>query len=206
MRIEHVKPSQRKKGRFLVTLEGGEVLRCSEDELLKFGLRPDMELSDKELEALRSSAKASSVRTQAANIIGSRPLSKKELTERLVKKGAEREDAESAADWLQGLGAVDDAQYAAMLARHYGGRGYGPQRVREELRRRGVDRQLWENAMESMPDREEILDGLVRKRGRDLSDPKEVKRLSDSLLRRGFAWGEVRDALRRYTDILEDDL
>lgn len=205
MRIEHVKPSQRKKGRFLVTLEGGEVIRCSEDELLRFGLRPDMELLDEELESLRTAARASGVRTQAANIIGSRPLSKKELTERLMKKGAGREDAESAVDWLQDLGAVDDAQYAAMLARHYGGRGYGPQRVREELRRRGVASELWDEAMASMPDREDALDALIRKRGRDLSDPKEVKRLTDSLCRRGFGWGEVKDALRRYTELIDDE-
>ena len=67
-----------------------------------------------------------------------------------------------------------------------------------------MDRELWDDAMASMPDREDVLDALVRKRGRDLSDPKEVKRLCDSLLRRGFGWGEVREALRRYAELPED--
>ena len=50
------------------------------------------------------------------------------------------------------------------------------------------------------------MDRLIQKKCRgDLSDRKEIKRVSDSLLRRGFSWGEVKDALRRYTEMLEDE-
>ena len=79
-------------------------------------------------------------------------------------------------------------------------------RVREELRRRGVDRELWDAALEELPEAEDTLDALIRKKCRgDLSDPREKKRLSDALLRRGFSWSDVRAAMARYTDMLEDD-
>ena len=152
MQIEEVKQSQRKQGRFLVKLEDGEILRVTEEELLRFGLRPGMELEEGTLEALRASARVSSVKAQAAGIIGSRALSKRELTRRLVRRGSEESDAQAAADWLEDIGAVDDAAYAAALARHYGQKGYGPARVQEELRRRGVDRELWDSALEELPD------------------------------------------------------
>ena len=206
MRIDELKESQRKKGRFLVRLEDGSILRVTEDELLRFRLRAGMELDAETLEALRASAKASSAKATAASIIGSRALSKKELTRRLVKKGNEEADAQAAADWLEDIGAVNDASYAASLVRHYGGKGYGPARVREELRRKGVDRDLWDEAMEEMPDSEEILDQLIQKRCRgDLSDPKERKRTCDALMRRGFGWGEVKAAMSRYAEMAEDD-
>lgn len=206
MRIEELKPSQRKRGRFLVKLEGGELLRVTEEELLRFGLRPGQELDDDALEALRACAKTSAVKAQAANIIGSRALSKRELTRRLVKKGSEESDAQAAADWLEDIGAVDDAAYAAALARHYGSRGYGPARVREELRRRGVDRALWDGALEELPDPGEVLDGLIQKKCRgELTDPREKKRVSDALLRRGFAWSDVKAAMGRYSDMSEED-
>ena len=206
MRIDELKESQRKKGRFLVKLEDGSILRVTEDELLRFRLRAGMELDAETLEALRASAKASSAKVTAANIIGSRALSKKELTRRLVKKGNEEADAQAAADWLEDIGAVNDASYAASLVRHYGGKGYGPARIREELRRRGVDRELWDDALEEMPDSEEILDQLIQKRCRgDLSDPKERKRTCDALMRRGFSWGEVKAAMGRYAEMVEDD-
>lgn len=204
MRIEEVKRSERRKGRLLVKLEDGDILRVTEEELLRFGLRAGMELDEEQLAALRASARASSAKAQAANIIGSRALSKHDLEKRLMKKGADEADAKAAADWLEGIGAVDDASYAAALARHYGERGYGPARVREELRRRGVPRELWDAALEELPDSGEVLDALIQKRCKgDLSDPKERKRTCDALLRRGFSWGEVRSAMGRYAEMEE---
>lgn len=206
MRVEEIKKSQRSKGRFLVRLEGGDVLRVTEDELLRFGLSAGMELEGETLEALRASAKASSAKAAAADLIGSRALSKKELTRRLVRKGNDEADARAAAEWLEDIGAVNDPAYAAALARHYGGKGYGPARVREELRRRGIDRELWDGALEEMPEAEEILDRLIQKKCKgDLSDPREKKRVSSALMRRGFGWGEVKAAMGRYTEMMDDD-
>ena len=206
MRIEELKKSQRKRGRFLVKMEDGSLLRITENEVVRFALRPGLELGLEDLEALQASAKTSSAKAAAANMVGSRALSKKELTDRLLRKGTEEAEARAAADWLVDLGAVNDGEYAAALVRHYGSRGYGPARVREELRRRGVGRELWDAALEELPDPAEVLDGLIRKKQRAaLSDRRELKRLSDSLLRRGFSWGDVKAALRRYADIEECD-
>ena len=204
MRIEEVKQSERKKGRFLVKLEDGTILRVTEEELLRFDLRSGVELDEGTLDAIRSSARTSSAKAQAANMIGSRALSKQELTRRLVRKGAEAADAQTAADWLEDIGAVDDAAYAAVLVRHYGAKGYGIARVKEELRRRGVEKDLWDKALEELPDSGETLDALIQKRCKgDLSDPKERKRTCDALLRRGFSWSEVRAAMGRYAEMEE---
>ena len=136
MRLDSLKPSQRKKGRFLLTLEDGTVLRVTEEELLRFGLREGMELDGDTIEELQKSAKTSETRIRAANMISARPLSRKELQKRLVQKGSGEEDAAAAVEWLEDLGAVNDEDYAATLVRHYSARGYGPLRIREELRRR----------------------------------------------------------------------
>ena len=206
MRITEVKKSERKKGRFLVKLENGDVLRVTEDELLRFGLRAGMVLDGETAEALKASAKASSAKAAAANMIGCRALSKKELTKRLIQKGNDEADSQAAADWLEDIGAVNDSEYAAALVRHYGGKGYGPARVREELRRKGIDRELWDDALEEMPEAEEILDQLIQKKCKgDLSDPKEKKRVSDALMRRGFGWNEVKAAMGRYAEMMDDD-
>jgi len=205
MRIEEIKRSERKKGRILVKLDSGDLLRVTEEELLRFGLRPGMALEEGVLEELKASAKASSAKAAAADMIGSRALSKSELQKRLVKKGTDETEARAAADWLVDIGAVDDAAYAAAVVRDYGRRGYGPARVKEELRRRGVPRELWDEAMEELPDSAEILDALIQKKCRgELADPREIKRVSDGLLRRGFSWSQVRAALSRYAEIMED--
>jgi len=109
----------------LVFLEEGTLLRITEQELLRFDLRPGMDLSAADVVQLKKSGGASETRAKGAEMIGRQMLSKKELTGRLVKKGAEEKDARDAADWLEDLGAVDDAAYAAALARRCAAGGYG---------------------------------------------------------------------------------
>ena len=84
------------------------------------------------------------------------------------------------------------------MMRHCAGRGYGPARVREKLYEKGIPRELWEEALETMPDPAEQIDRFLQEklRGR-IPDEKEKKRLSDALLRRGFGWGDVKAGLNR---------
>ena len=147
-RIERIQPSLHKKDRVLVYLTGGDLLRITPEELLRFGLRPGQELTEDVLEELRRAAARSQTRQRAAELAAGRMLSRKELSDRLVKKGADPQEAQETAQWLADLGAVDDAAYAGVIARHYAAMGYGPGRVRQELQRRGVPRDLWTDALE----------------------------------------------------------
>lgn len=205
MKLESVTPSEHKKGRFLLTLEDGTRLRVTEHEVLRFSLCSGRELTQGQLAELKRSAGLSDAKVQAANMVAARPLSQKELKNRLVRKGSDEEEADAAVAWLAELGAVNDATYAASLVRHYTARGYGMARIREELHRRGVPRELWDAALEECSDSGELLDTLIQKKCRGtLDDPKERKRVCDFLLRRGFSWSEVKAAMNRYTEILED--
>lgn len=197
MKVERIERSKHKQERVLVYLEGGDLLRITESELLHFGLYKGLDIDGETVVQLQKCGARSETRVRAANMISARPLSKSELTRRLVQKGAEAADADDAAGWLEQLGAVDDAAYAAMLVRHYTSRGYGSARIRDELYRRGVPRELWDAAMETAPDAQETLARLIasKTKGEALS-PKDHKHLTDMLLRRGFSWSEVRSALR----------
>ena len=130
MRIEEIKPSQRKKGRILVKLSDGSILRLTEDVVLSYGLRPGEELGEDRLAAPRSDAAAAAVKTQAAEIVGSRALSRRELERNLQRRGAAPEAVQGAADWLEDIGALDDGNYAGVVARHYAQRGI-PRAVRQ---------------------------------------------------------------------------
>ena len=69
----------------------------------------------------------------------------------------------------------------------------------------GLENMAEKKNMEELPDPAEILDRLIQKKCRgELSDPREKKRVSDGLMRRGFAWSDIRAAMGRYTDMMED--
>lgn len=179
-------------------LEGGDLLRVTESELLRFGLCIGLDIDDRTVVELQQSGARSETRVRAANMISARPLSRRELIRKLKEKGAAEADAESACDWLEEIGALNDADYALMLVRHYGGMGYGEAKIRDELYRRGVPRELWEDALAASSDPQEAIARVIaqKTKGRAL-DEKGRKRLSDMLLRRGFAWRDVRAALAK---------
>ena len=198
MRIDRIQPSGRKKGRILVFLEDGSLLKITEQELLDFGLRTGDELDGPTLDRLKEAAGVSYVKATAADLIGKRAMSRASLEKKLKEKGASEADARYAAEWLEAIGAINDADYAAMLARHYGEMGYGPARVREKLYEKGVPRELWDEALDQLPDNSEHIDRFLQSKLRGRTpDEKEKKRLTDALLRRGYSWGDVKAAWNR---------
>lgn len=199
MRISKLEPSKHKKGRFLVHLEDGGLLRVGEGEVVSFGLYSGMELDPEVQDALAQSARQSGLRDYALNALTARPLSRRELTDKLQAREASPEEAREIANWLEGLGLLNDGEYAKSLARHYAAKGYGPYKIKDELFRRGVPKSCWEDALEELEPPEETIDALLRKKlsGPD-PDRKELKRAADALARRGYAWSHISAALRRY--------
>ena len=205
MRIERIEASKHKKGRVLVFLEDGSCLKITEQELLDFRLRSGDELDGEALGRLKEAAGVSNARAAAADLIGKRAMSRRDLERKLREKGAGEAEARYAAEWLEAIGALNDVEYAAALVRHYGGMGYGPARVREKLYEKGVPRELWDDALEELPEDGGQVDAFLRSKLRGRApDEKEKRRLTNALLRRGFPWGEVKAAWRRMGEELAD--
>lgn len=139
---------------------------------------------------------------RALKLLDRRDYSRRALLDKLLEQGAPPEAAEAAADRLEALGFLNDARYAGLVVRHYGERGYGPARIRQELHRRGVPRGLWDEALEGLEPDSEALDRLLasRLRGADLEDRAVKKRAADYLLRRGYGWEEISAAMARYLE------
>ena len=206
MRVERVEASKHKKGRVLVFLGDGACLKITEQELLDFGLRSGDELDEVTLKRLKEAAGVSNTRAAAADLIGKRAMSRRDLERKLQEKGASETEARYAAEWLEAIGALNDAEYAAALVRHYSRLGYGPARVREKLYEKGVPRELWEDALEELPADGGQVDAFLRSKLRGRTpDEKEKRRLTNALLRRGFPWGEVKSAWRRLGEEMQED-
>ena len=206
MRIERIEASPHKRGRVLVFLEDGACLKITEQELLDFGFRAGDVLDEDILRRLKEAAGLSNTKVSAAELIGRRAMSRRDLERKLQEKGASAYEARYAAEWMEAIGAINDAEYAAMLVRHCASRSYGPARVRDKLYEKGVPRELWEDALEELPEAAEQIDRYLEQklRGRR-PDEKEKRRLADALLRRGFAWSDVRAGLNRLgAEIWED--
>ena len=144
-------------------------------------------------------------KARALKILERRDVSRKMLLDKLTEKGVADADAEEVADWLCGLGVFNDERFAGLVVRHYAAKGYGAGRIRSELYRRGIPRELWDDAMQELPEQDEQIDALLRRRLRsDTPDRDELRRASDYLYRRGFGRDEIRAAIARYQDNFEE--
>ena len=137
-------------------------------------------------------------KAQALKILERRDVSRKMLLDKLTEKGVADADAEEVADWLCGLGVVNDERFAGLVVRHYAAKGYGERRIREELYRRGIGRELWDAALEELTGSDERLDRLLGAKLRGDASPENLQRTQNYLLRRGYSWEDIREATERY--------
>ena len=136
-------------------------------------------------------------KARALSLLDRRDYSRKMLIEKITEKAISTADAEEVADWLCSLGVVDDSRYAAMVVRHYAAKGYGERRIRDELYRRGIAKELWDQALEEMPEQDDTLEKILRSRLKGDHSPENRKKAAAAAQRRGYGWEDIRAAMER---------
>ncbi|MBQ6397893.1 MAG: regulatory protein RecX [Oscillospiraceae bacterium] len=191
--------------RILVEFEGGESLRSTLAAVTDARLYVGMELDEDAFAALKRSSSRGLERQKALELLSRRPHSRRELKDKLLRRGVSEEDAEDCVQWLSDRGFLDDEEYAGAVARHYAAKGYGAGRVRSELQRRGIDRELAADTLSDLPDNAGKIDAFLARKLTDVNDREAVRKVSAALFRRGFSWEEIRAALRRFDSSIEEE-
>ena len=205
MKIESLREPTVRGGRYTVTLDDGRRLRLEQSTVGEFALYPGRELTAEELDQIRAANQRASAKARAVRIVSATNVSKKDLERRLVQKGETPELASEAVQWLTELNLLDDLETARQLAQSAARKGYGAARIRQILYQKGIDRQLWDEAMEELPEPDDAIDRFLQSRFKgEKPDERETKRAVDALLRRGHRWADIRSAMARYTDALND--
>lgn len=193
-------------GRFTAEFSDGSEMKVDLNTVTDFSLFKGRELTDEDFEKLSGAAQLAACKNRALKMIGLRPMSCRELFNKLTQKGETEENAELSVQWLLDLHYLDDAQYAQMLVRHYASKGFGIQKIRNELYSRGVPKALWDEALEEMPDTEDkVYELLLRKLKSSQADRNELKKATDALYRRGYSWDEIKVAVSRFQSEHEYD-
>ena len=142
---------------------------------------------------------------RALRILGNRNFSEQEMRTRLISKGEKPENAEETVKWLVDLGYINDSDYAEQIVKHYSVKGYGQSRIRDELYKRGIPRDIWDDKLGELSD-EEMYDAALEflaKKLRDSRNEDDLRRASDALVRRGFSYEEARIIVSKYIETAE---
>jgi len=208
MRIDSLKNTPDRAGRYWVTFADGTKLGLYRQTVEDFGLYIGKELSDAELEALQTAAGKMSAKMRAVRIVSATSVSKRDLEERLVRKGEDPQQAKEAVQWMEELHLVDDRNTAEALVHSCISKGYGLARAKQALYEKRIPKQYWDEALEDYPDQMERIEAFLRSRLDADSDEKQIKRAIDALIRRGHSYGTIKRALNELSfdseDYLED--
>lgn len=208
MRIDALKTAPDRAGRYWVTFSDGSRLGLYRQTVEDFGLYAGKEMTEQELENLHIAAGKMSAKMRAVRIVAASSVSRKDLEQRLVRKGEDPEQAKEAVQWMSDMHLVDDRKTAEQVVHACISKGYGLARAKQALYEKRIPKAYWEEALADYPDQTEKIQAYLRSRLDADSDEKQVKRAVDALIRRGHSYGKIKKALEALSfeceDVFED--
>ena len=204
MRIEALKTAPDRAGRYWVSFDDGSRLGLYRQTLEDFGLYAGKELSEEEYGRLLTAAGSMSAKMRAVRIVSASNVSRRDLEDRLIRKGEDPDQAKEAVRWMEELNLVDDRNTARQVVSACVAKGYGPARARQALYEKRIPKELWEEALADYPNQEERIADFLRARLDADADEKQMRRAVDALIRRGHSYGQIRRVLNALSFDTED--
>ncbi|MET0331120.1 MAG: regulatory protein RecX, partial [Dyella sp.] len=145
---------------------------------------------------------------KALGLLARREHSRREQGRKLEQGGYERDEAGAALERLGEQSYQDDARFGQVLVRSRASHGYGPQRIRAELKSHGLaDAAIRQLLQEAEQDWDQLAANQLRRRYGTTApgDAAERAKRAQFLLRRGFDGASVRAALAVEIELDEFD-
>ena len=178
-----------------MTFSDGSKLPFYRQTVEDFALYTGMELTEEEYDRLITAAGQMSAKMRAVRIVSASSVSKRDLQDRLVRKGEDPTQAKEAVDWMEELHLLDDRNTAEQVVHSCISKGYGLQRAKQALYEKRISKEYWEEALADYPDQMEKIVSFLHSRLDADSDEKQVKKAIDALLRRGHSYSKIREGL-----------
>ena len=129
---------------------------------------------------------------------------KSEMYNKLIKKEYTPEICEKTIEALIELGYINDVDYVERYTKDATNlKKHGINRIRRDLKQKGIDEETIDKTISELDiENSEILAKLVEQKADrlDLKDIKQKNRLIGFLLRRGYKYDEIFNAIREYCD------
>lgn len=169
--------------------------------LTDLGVYDGMDADEDSILEMKDKIRKRRAYNNAVDMLSRRDHSVKELTDKLIMKG-HGEYADYAAEKLLRYGYLDDRRFALNFANELINlKSYGKRRVEQELYRKGVDRDIIKETLDECDFPAEAAAQLIeRKYYKYLSDKKGVDKTVNALLRLGYSYSEIRDAINDIID------
>ena len=197
LKIVSISSQKRRKDRYTVNFDTGDVFGLSEDVFISSQLRVGQEITRTKLDAIELQEEIVRIRHSALHLLSYRMRSKAELSQRLLQKKFGVNQVASVIDELEKKGYLKDREFAAVFVRdRVKNKKLGPVAVRNEIVRHQIAPEILEETMDDIYQefpQEVLISSIIEKRSNKIKDKtvKERKRLIDHLKRKGYLWSAI---------------
>ncbi len=166
----------------------------------------NIEIDEEELAELEKAVSSRRAFNKAVDLLSRRDHSRFELVTKLKQKGY-TDGIDEALDKLEMYGYLDDRKFAEV----YSGelvriKHFGKRRVVQELFKKGINRDIIDEVLEELEfDEDSLVSVIERKYLRCLDDEKGVRKTVNALIRLGYSYGEIKEALSKVQENLEEE-
>lgn len=203
MRICDIKPAKLHFNE--VSLSNGEKFLLDKDVCAEQSLMSDMEIDPDFLEELKFQSDYVRAKSRALWYLDRMDYSEKALYEKLVLKGFDKKASSAVVAKLVELGLLNDRRYAEHLAVKLAEQGNSKRAALQKMLSKGVTYDLAKEVLSETETDEvsKILALIEKKYSEKLKDPENFQKVYAALVRRGFSYGDVKTALKKYKEDLE---
>ena len=209
MRVTKVEPQKNSKSRVSVFVDNEYAFSLDETDAVHLGIKAGRELSENDIRNCIMECNYSKAREKAFDILSRRPLSSKELDEKLTEKGYDEAVVAEVINELEDLGYINDYDYAVLFMEHCREKMWGEKKIRYEMSRRGISNEIAEEVL-SVNDEygrlEEMKEIIISKySSRDLNDMKTKASVVRYFASRGFDFSLINSALAAAVEELANE-
>ena len=182
--------------------DNGESLLVDKETAARFGLKKDMQIDNDLRERLVYDSAFTRAKSKAIYLLSNREYSAKEMTERLLRDGFDKDAVKSAVELLADAGVIDDERFAENFAYSlHEGRKLGYYAIMRELTLKGVDREIAErHASVYKEDETETAKQIILSKYPAFDTDEKIKRrMYSALQRKGYSFSTINSAIEQIT-------
>lgn len=196
---------QKNKARVNIYVDDAFFCGLNKETALQCKFKVGLEVNEKELEDAIALSETKQAFEKASDYLGTRMHSKKELFDKLIKKGYDKTVASKAIEELEEYHYVDDELFAREFVSQ--NRKLSKRMIENKLLSKGVSSSIIKEALSNIDDGGEIElcreMALKYKRSKDITKENGKEKMFASLLRKGFSFETIKKATKDIVDIDE---
>ena len=204
MRITEIRTQ--KKHLEKVIFENGEELLLDRDTCKEYALRPGSMPDEKALEEMRWDSAYRRAKSRALWYLDRADRTEKGLYRKLLTAGFDERVSAAVIARLKELELLDDRRFAEHFSERCREAGFSKRQAIAKMLEKGVPYALAKEQTDAWEtDESEQIRLLIEKKyARKLEEENGVQRVYAALVRKGFSFGAVREALKKYSEELEN--